>query len=69
METNNIREWNWFHKPVKTMLDTTCEATNIDKIVELWLMQLAIMPRASTKDGRTIWIFDIDETVLSNLPY
>ena len=51
------------------MLDTTCKATNIDKIVELWLMQLAIMPRASTKDGRIIWIFDIDETVLSNLPY
>ena len=50
-------------------VDTTCEATNIDKIVELWLMQLAIMPRASTKDGRIIWIFDIDETVLSNLPY
>ena len=59
----------WFHKPVKTMLDTTCEVTNIVRIIEPWLMQLTIMLRASTKDGRTIWIFDIYETILSNLPY
>nr|ACJ85120.1 unknown [Medicago truncatula] len=52
------------------MLVTICLVTNIELTLNLLTVKVFFYARTlNLKDGRDLWVFDIDETTLSNLPY
>ncbi|KAI5651222.1 hypothetical protein M9H77_37227 [Catharanthus roseus] len=71
VETNNIREW--------TLVPKTCEKyighymlgkqyrKDCDAVADVAIDYAKTLQ--IPKDGKSIWVFDIDETSLSNLPY
>ncbi|GJS66502.1 acid phosphatase, class B-like protein [Tanacetum coccineum] len=71
VETNNLRNW--------TQVPATCEAyVGHYMLGKQYGQDCAVVTYAAyeyakglnlAKDGKDVWIFDIDETALSNLPY
>lgn len=71
VETNNLRDWKLVPKECAAYVRTYMEGGQYRRDCDA-MADDAIQFAKSVKvrgDGKDIWIFDIDETALSNLPF
>eukprot|EP01018_Ginkgo_biloba_P026529 Gb_35344 [translate_table: standard] len=71
METNNLREWSAVHSQCETYVGKYMTLGQyLMDFKEVSKQSLAYMNGLKLKgDGKEAWVFDIDGTSLSNLPY
>ncbi|KAK6118624.1 hypothetical protein DH2020_047616 [Rehmannia glutinosa] len=72
VETNNIRDWKLVPKEcavyVRTYIEGGQYRRDSDTVADT-AIQFAKSVQLEGDDGKDIWVFDIDETALSNLPF
>ncbi|CAO2814746.1 unnamed protein product [Amaranthus hypochondriacus] len=71
VETNNLRDWKTVPEDCEGYVGHYMMGDQYQK--DCWAVTSAAYDYVKSvpikKDGRDIWVFDIDETSLSNLPY
>ncbi|PWA67543.1 acid phosphatase, class B-like protein [Artemisia annua] len=71
VETNNLQKWKQVPEECETYIGHYMLGEQYRKDVDLVTEEAYEYAKGLniTKDGKDLWIFDIDETTLSNLPY
>ncbi|KAJ4875840.1 hypothetical protein Rs2_40858 [Raphanus sativus] len=72
-ETNNLAPWSTIPAEcaeyVKDYVMGRGYATDLERVSEEASIFASTLEFSGDDDGKDIWVFDIDETLLSNLPY